>query len=144
MPVNIGTLFGTLQLNAQGFLGSLTQVSGQFTAATQRIETQASKIKSALGQALTITTGIQFANAFTAIAQGVRDVVSESIKLGHEAKIQETAFAALTQSVGISGDEMVRALQRASGETVNISDVMVQAGPAILQGVQPGPIVRVM
>lgn len=126
-----------MQAAHERFRSDLSQAEGHARSTAQNIKAAFSRI----GE---ITLGVSLGNALTAIADRARGAVVEMGKLGLEAKVQEDAFERLTRSVGVAGEELVRQLQRASGDVINTSDVMIAAARALNEGFQPQQLVRVM
>src|SRR4029453_1767274 len=66
-----------------------------------------------------VFAGVNLASVFEQASCSLNLFVTESAKLGLEAKVQEDAFAKLTQQVGVSADALVRKLQEVSGGILN-------------------------
>jgi hypothetical protein len=57
---------------------------------------------------------------------------------------ERRAFENLAQSYGTSGDVIIAALKRVSGETITVMDAIHTAGSAMMMGIAPDDIIRLM
>jgi len=102
------------------------------------------KMKEMGKQAFEIFAGISLASMFQEGLVALKDFLTESVKLGLEAQVQEDAFTKMASFVGISGDVLVEQMQRAAHGLLNTSDVMISASKAMSKGIGQDQLVALM
>ena len=152
--MNVGELQGSLGLDVGPVARAFAQLEAMTrraesgfqsaTRTTQTFDRELGRVPETAKRVLEAFTGFSLARGFEEGIGKIRQFISESRQLGLEAKTQEAAFAAMTRAVGISGDELLRSLQRVSGGILNESDVMQAAVRAMQEGLDPTQIVRLM
>jgi len=68
----------------------------------------------------------------------------ELMELGAKAEQQSQAFKNLAASVGMSADKIVEDLRRMSGETLSTSQIMEKASQAMILGIDPTKLAKMM
>jgi len=66
------------------------------------------------------------------------------MELGAKAEQQRQAFNNLAESVGMSADKIIEDLRRMSGETMSTSQIMEKASQAIILGIDPTKLSKMM
>lgn len=66
------------------------------------------------------------------------------MELGAKAEQQRQAFKNLAASVGMSADKIIQDLRRMSGETMSTSQIMEKASQAIILGIDPTKLAKMM
>ena len=66
------------------------------------------------------------------------------MELGAKAEQQRQAFENLAQAVGMSADKIIEDLRRMSGETMSTSEIMQKASQAIILGIDPTKLSKMM
>ena len=133
MATNVGDLVARLRADLS-----------QWETGCRDAEKTASKFSVNFSRILEAGIGFSVANLATQIASRVGGAVKELSKLGLEAKVQEDAFARLSQAAGQSANALIRNMQRASGDILNVSDAMSAASRAMIQGLDTRQITRLM
>jgi len=165
VALQVADLVASLSLDVSGAARGVAQLAGtldkadaalghagaQGTAMGQKIQTGASQAAAGMGRlgemaqrVLETFTGFALATAFERGVEKIKAFVQESAKLGLEAKVQEDAFARMTQAIGVAGDTLLAQLQAASGGILNQSDIMTSAARALQEALNPDQIVNLM
>jgi sugar-specific transcriptional regulator TrmB len=105
--------------------------------ATQNIQSQLTGLQQRAAQ-LT-STFIKVSAAAVAASQ-----VWGELKSGAKAIEQQQAFESLAASYGKSADEIVSSLKKASAETVDTMTLINKAGTAMMMGIDPGKLNKLM
>jgi hypothetical protein len=66
------------------------------------------------------------------------------LEIGAKAQQTEAAFASLTKSMGVNGDELILQMQEAGATFAEQTDLMVKAQRLLIEGVSPKQIVQLM
>jgi hypothetical protein len=132
------------KLEGQVLRAMRSDVVKAFTDSVRGAETETSRLGESLKRIGEIALGVTFAHMFERGVEAIRDFIKESAKLGLEATIQEDAFKHLTEAAGVAGETLLKKMQEASGGVLNISDVMRAASAALIEGLQPEQIVKLM
>src|SRR5215468_458914 len=91
-----------------------------------------------------IFSGINLASAFETGVRALKEFAVEAARVGLEARAQEDAFNRLTSSIGVSSEALLSEMRRVWGGLVDTSSTMTAASKALLEGLQPEQIVRLM
>lgn len=91
-----------------------------------------------------IASGVALGGGISAIVQQVVQIGKELFEVGVQTTRQEEAFSRLTASLGVHGDAMLAAMQKASRGIVDTSDVMIQAVRGLQAGLAPEQLVSLM
>ncbi|MGH2670288.1 MAG: hypothetical protein ACRDH5_14425, partial [bacterium] len=91
-----------------------------------------------------IASGVALGSGFKEVVQQVVQIGKELFEVGVQTTRQEEAFSRLTSSLGVHGDAMLAAMQKASRGVVDTSEVMIQAVRGLQAGLAPEQLVNLM
>lgn len=113
-----------------GFNQALDQVEQKSQSVTDRIKAGWGSVKSAWVE---ITAGIL----------AMREAWN-MMNMSAKADQEKAAFDSLAQSYGRGADEIVAALKKASGETISTMSLIRSSGTAMMMGIDPDTVVKLM
>lgn len=112
------------------FNANLDQVEQKSQSVTDRIKSGWASVKSAWVE---ITAGILAMRE----AWGLMNMAAK-------AEQEKAAFDSLAQSYGTNADAIVAALKKASGETISTMELIRSSGTAMMMGIDPDTVVKLM
>lgn len=157
MATNVADLVATLKLDltnldkgvadVQTKLGKLDSALKSTDDASKKVESSTKSLGSSmhgLGESVQRVAEIFLGFSFTHIAEKMAELTVEMFKMAREANLAEYAFSNLAKQAGVAGEELAHAMQKASGDTLNMSDVLAAAGRGLQQALQPDQLVNLM
>lgn len=137
--------------DAAGLKAGTEAAASQFQKVTDQIKAAGSDLNSKLSGQMNELTSIfkgsilsmmSVGAGFTAAMLPLKSI--EWGEMGAQLMRMEGAFRSVARASGMSADEILANLKRASGATMDASDVMQRAGRLMQEGIAPGKLTELM